>query len=201
MKTLTAIAIATTVLTASTASAGLITTPSKPVFDTIVSNLGLQVSEETFSSYQGFSSSPTTGAAGGVTWTAVASGGLYAEDGVFSTNSPGTSIQFTFSEPVNALAGTFFATAFNFTPVPAILVAILNDGTTWANLTGPAEPYGNFVGFVSPTGATISSITLNFSPSTAFASVGSMWFGVVPAPGSIALLGAAAIIGGRHRRA
>jgi hypothetical protein len=136
-----------------------------------------------------------------VTWTAFASGGFYSEDGVFSTNNPGNSIQFTFSEPVNALAGTFFATSTGFTPIPAILVAILSDGTTWANLTGPAEPYGNFIGFVSPTGATISSITLNFSPTTAYASVGSLWIGVVPAPGSVALLGAAALIGVRRRRA
>ncbi len=201
MKTLTATSIATIVLAASTASAGLITTPSKPVFDTIAANQGLQVSEETFDGFSGFTDSPTTGSAGGVTWTAYASGGLYSEGGVFSTNNPGTAITFTFSEPVNALAGTFFATSADFTPIPAILVAILSDGTTWANLTGPAEPYGNFVGFVSPNGATITSITLNFSPTTAYASVGSMWFGVVPAPGSVALLGAAALIGGRRRRA
>jgi Amt family ammonium transporter len=56
-------------------------------------------------------------------------------------------------------------------------------------------------GFVSPTGASITSLTLNFSPTTAYASVGSMWIGVVPAPGSVALLGAAALIGVRRRRA
>jgi hypothetical protein len=72
-----------------------------------------------------------------VTWTAFASGGFYSADGVFSTNVPGTSIQFTFSEPVNAVAGTFFATAQDFTVIPALFVAILSDGTTWANLTGP----------------------------------------------------------------
>ena len=199
MKTLIATALAT--LATSVASAGLVTTPSKPVFDTIAANLALQVSEETFDGFSGFAGSPVTGSAGGVTWTAFASGGFYSEDGVFSTNNPGTSIQFTFSEPINALAGTFFATSIDFTPIPAILVAILSDGTTWANLTGPAEPYGNFVGFVSPTGASITSITLNFSPTTAYASVGSLWIGVVPAPGSMALLGAAAMIGMRRRRA
>lgn len=199
MKTLIATALAT--LATSVASAGLVTTPSKPVFDTIAANLALQVSEETFDGFSGFAGSPVTGSAGGVTWTAFASGGFYSEDGIFSTNNPGTSIQFTFSEPINALAGTFFATSIDFTPIPAILVAILSDGTTWANLTGPAEPYGNFVGFVSPTGASITSITLNFSPTTAYASVGSLWIGVVPAPGSVALLGAAALIGVRRRRA
>lgn len=199
MKTLIATALAT--LATSVASAGLVTTPSKPVFDTIAANLALQVSEETFDGFSGFAGSPVTGSAGGVTWTAFASGGFYSEDGIFSTNNPGTSIQFTFSEPINALAGTFFATSIDFTPIPAILVAILSDGTTWANLTGPAEPYGNFVGFVSPTGASITSITLNFSPTTAYASVGSLWIGVVPAPGSMALLGAAAMIGMRRRRA
>ena len=199
MKTLIATALAT--LATSVASAGLVTTPSKPVFDTIAANLALQVSEETFDGFSGFAGSPVTGSAGGVTWTAFASGGFYSEDGVFSTNNPGTSIQFTFSEPINALAGTFFATAIDFTPIPAILVATLSDGSSWANLTGPAEPYGNFVGFVSPTGASITSITLNFSPTTAYASVGSLWIGVVPAPGSVALLGAAALIGVRRRRA
>lgn len=201
MKTFAAAAFAATVLSASTSYAGLIVTPSKPVFDSIAANLALQVSEETFDGVSGFAESPVTGSVGGVTWTAFASGGFYSEDGVFSTNNPGNSIQFTFSEPVNALAGTFFATSTGFTPIPAILVAILSDGTTWANLTGPAEPYGNFIGFVSPTGATISSITLNFSPTTAYASVGSLWIGVVPAPGSVALLGAAALIGVRRRRA
>ena len=200
MKTFAATAFAATVLSTSTASAGLIITPSKPVFDSIAANLALQVSEETFDAYEGFTASPATGTVGGVSWSASASGGLFSQGGVFSTNNPGTAIQFTFSEPVNALAGTFFATAIDFTPVPAILVAILSDGTTWANLTGPAEPYGNFVGFVSPNGATISSITLNFSPTTAYASVGSLWVGVVPAPGSVALLGAAALIGVRRRR-
>lgn len=199
MKTLSAFAAAA--LAASTASAGLVTTPSKPVFDTIVANLALQVSEETFDGFSGFAGSPVTGSAGGVTWTAFASGGFFSQDGVLSTNNPGTAIQFTFSEPVNALGGTFFATDNDFNTIPALFVAILSDGTTWANLTGPAEPYGNFVGFVSPTGASITSITLNFSPTTAYASVGSMWFGVVPAPGSVALLGAAALIGARRRRA
>jgi hypothetical protein len=201
LKILATTAFAAATLATSAASAGLITTPSKPVFDTIAANLALQVSEETFDGVSGFAESPVTGSVGGVTWTAFASGGFYSEDGVFSTNNPGNSIQFTFSEPVNALAGTFFATSTGFTPIPAILVAILSDGTTWANLTGPAEPYGNFIGFVSPTGATISSITLNFSPTTAYASVGSLWIGVVPAPGSVALLGAAALIGVRRRRA
>lgn len=200
MKILTSSAVATTVLAASAASAGLIATPSKPVFDTIAANQGLQVREETFDGFSGFAGSPATGSVGGVTWTAEAVGGFFSEGGVFSTNNPGAAVRFTFSEPVNALAGTFFATAENFAPIPAVFVAILSDGTSWANLTGPAEPYGNFAGFVSPTGATISSITLNFSPTTAYASIGSMWIGVVPAPGSVTLLAAAALIGGRRRR-
>lgn len=203
MKTLTAPALATSLLAASTASAAIVT-PSQFVFNMIASNQGLQVTEETFAGFEGFDGSPVSGTVGGVTWTATTVGGFYSEGGIFSTNNPGTAITFTFSEPVNALAGTFFATAEDFTTVPATVVAILSDGTTWANLSGPSEPYGNFVGFVSTAGATITSLTLNFSSTPGgmetYASVGSMWIGVVPAPGSVALLGAATLIGLRRRR-
>ena len=80
--------------------------------------------------------------------------------------------------------------------LPAVVVVLLEDGTSYVNLMTLES---SFVGFIS-TGAAISSITLSLPlASDLYPTVDRMVFGVVPAPGAIALLGLAGFVGLRRR--
>ena len=126
-------------------------------------------------------------------------GGLFVDIGYFSTNSAGQTLTFDFSAPglsIQAVGGNFFATDSSFNVVPAIVAVQLDDGTSYVNLMTLES---SFVGFIS-TGAAISSITLSLPlASDLYPTVDRMVFGVVPAPGAIALLGLAGFVGLRRR--
>ncbi len=147
----------------------------------------------------GYYASPFADSTGPVDWSAVAAGGLYATGGVFSTNAPET-LTFNFSgAPLNGVGGNFFATDIGFNLVPALIYVSLNDGTSYA---GVISSTSTFTGFYSTTAA-ITSISIQaFSASTpVYPSVDNMKFAtVVPAPGALALLGLAGVVGGRRRR-
>ena len=132
-------------------------------------------------------------------WSATATGGLYVQAGFFSTNSAGQALTFDFSAPglsIQAVGGNFFATDSSFNVVPAIVSVLLDDGTSYVSVMTSAS---SFVGFVS-TGAAITSISLSLPVSAdLFPTVDRMLFGVVPAPGAIALLGLAGVVGRRRR--
>jgi hypothetical protein len=147
----------------------------------------------------GFYSSPFVDSTGPVNWSATAAGGLFVNAGVFSTNTPET-MTFNFSgAALNGVGGNFFATDIGFNAVPALIFVSLNDGTSYA---GVISNTSTFTGFYS-TGAAITSISVQaFSPSTpVYPSVDNMKFAtLVPAPGALALLGLAGVVGGRRRR-
>ncbi len=184
----------------SVASAALYVSPNEGIYDTLVASIGCTSYTETFGSTpDGFLASGYSSSTGPVNWSATATGGLYVQAGLFSTNNAGQALTFNFSAPglsVQAVGGNFFATDAIFNVLPAVVVVLLDDGTSYVNLMTLES---SFVGFIS-TGAAISSITLSLPlASDLYPTVDRMLFGVVPAPGAIALLGLAGFVGRRRR--
>ena len=160
---------------------------------------GESVATETFNSYNGFYSNPLTGSAGGINWSATATGGLFCDSGYFSTNNP-VAATFTFAPGVMSVGANIFGTDSSFNIVSAKITVTLADGSSYIALSnGPAD----FVGFIS-SGAAISSLTMNAvatagSTSNVYVTANNMYFGVVPAPGAAALIGLAALVSRRRR--
>jgi len=177
-----------------------ITTYSNFIFwgeDVIAS--GESVATETFNSYNGFYSSPLTGSAGGINWSATAPGGLYCQTGYFSTNNA-VAATFTFAPGVMSVGANIFGTDNSFNTLPAKIKVTLADGSSYiGSTTGPSD----FVGFIS-NGAAISSLTMiasDTAPGDVYVTANNMYFGVtaIPAPGAAALLGLAALVSRRRR--
>ena len=189
----------------SPASAAIVVYVNQGLWNSAVTNAGLAVEAETFNQVEdGFHESPFGGSTASVEWSASASGGLYAQGGVLSTNRPET-LTFTFTPGVRAVGGNFFGTDIEFNNASVIFTVSLSNGTSF---TGEASTPESFTGFRSTNAATISSLSIEVEPAQGFMgggvppvypSVNNLYFGV-PAPGAIALLGAAGLIGFRRRR-
>ncbi len=205
MKTSTFGAIVlSSVAVASTASAGIVVSTNQVVWNMQTGAAGLVTATETFNGISdGFYANPYTASIGsvgsGLSWTASAPGGLYAQGGLFSTNNP-ADLTFTFSPGVQAVAGNFFATDINFGAVPALFRVTLSDGTGYE---GFADDGSDFTGFFSTSGATITSLTIRVTPlqgePNLYPTVNNLYFGI-PAPGAIALLSFAGLLGFGTRR-
>lgn len=186
------------------ATAGIVVSTNKIIWDMQTAGAGLTTVTETFGGISdGFYANPYTASIGsvgsGMTWTATAPGGLYVQSGLFSTNSP-ADLTFTFSPGIQAVAGNFFATDVDFGTVPALFRVTLSDGTGYE---GYADASSNFTGFYSTSGATITSLTVRVSPlqgqANLYPTVDNLYFGI-PAPGVFALLGVAGVLGFGMRR-
>jgi len=189
---------------AQAAQAGIISSTNIAIWNAQVAAGGMSVETETFNAIaDGFYASPFGGSTASVVWSATASGGLYVQGGVFSTNNPET-LTFAFTPGVRAVAGNFFGTDINFGNASVLFTVQLSDGTGY---TGFASDPTSFTGFYSTTSATISGLSLtvnNFGGSgSVYPSVDNLYFGVVPvpAPGAAALLGVAGLVSSRRRRA
>jgi hypothetical protein len=108
-------------------------------------------------------------------------------------------LTFALSPSVQGVAGNFFGTDDSFGIVPAIVGVQLADGSSYI---GYAASAADFVGFYS-TGAAISSISVSASnvsgTNNIFATVDNLYF-AVPAPGALALIGVAGLVGARRAR-
>jgi hypothetical protein len=175
---------------------------NQAIWNSAVTNAGLVVETETFSGVEsGLHESPFGGSTASVDWSASASGGLFAQDGVLSTNFPET-LTFTFTPGVRAVGGNFFGTSQDFGNALVIFTVALSNGTSY---TGEALSPASFTGFRSTTAATISSLSIDVESAidgtAGYPSVDNLYFGVtVPAPGAVALLGVAGFVGSRRRR-
>ena len=181
---------------ASGASAAIATYSNFSYWGQDVVASGSSVATETFNSYNGFYSSPLTGSVGGINWSATATGGLFCTSGYFSTNNPVTAT-FTFAPGVMSVGANIFGTDSSFNIVAARITVTLADGSSYiASTSGPTD----FVGFIS-NGAAISSLTMNAVGSgNVYVTADNMYFGVVPAPGAVALLACAGLSATRRRR-
>ena len=191
-------ACAASAMITSGASAAIATYSNFSFWQQDVVAAGSSVATETFNSYQGFYYSPLRGSVGGINWSATAAGGLFCDSGYFSTNNPVTAT-FTFTPGVMSVGANIFGTDSTFNLVAARITVTLADGSSYiASTTGPTD----FVGFIS-NGAAISSLTMAASdtaPGDIYVTADNMYFGVVPAPGALALLAAAGLCATRRRR-
>ena len=193
-------ALAISVVMTQAASAAMVTFTNNTLWTNFAASQGNSaVATETFDSYNGFYLNGLTGNAGGIQWTASAPGELYAGSGYMSTNSADALLTFNLSPSVQGVAGNFFATDASFNILPAIIGVQLADGSAYV---GNATSLSDFVGFYS-TGASISTISItvvgNLPAGTNFATVNNLYF-AVPAPGAVALIGLAGLIGGSRKR-
>lgn len=186
-------------LCASASPAAILSTSSQTTWSFLVNSGGLSVETETFNGISnGFYASPFSGATPNVAWTALANGGIYVQDGKFSTNNP-EALVFNFSPGVRGVAGNFFGTDINFNNVSVLYAVTLSDGSGYTGIShGPSD----FAGFWSTTAATISTIQVsvsNIAGSTpVYPTVDNLYF-AVPSPGAAALVGLAGLVGRRRR--
>ena len=181
---------------ASGASAAIATYSQFSLWGQDVVAAGASVATETFNLYNGYYASPLTGSVGGINWSATATGGLFCDSGYFSTNNP-VAATFTFAPGVMSVGANIFGTDSSFNIVAARITVTLADGSSYiASTSVPTD----FVGFIS-NGAAISSLTMNAVGSgNVYVTADNMYFGVVPAPGAVALLACAGLSATRRRR-
>ncbi|MFM1823734.1 MAG: hypothetical protein RI967_2000 [Planctomycetota bacterium] len=184
---------------ASAASADVVVLTGENVFDLFAANAGVGTVTETFDAFSGFYNDPLAGSTGAINWTASATGGLFADSGVMSTNQANVSLSFSFEAgAVQGVGGTMFATDINFNVIPAVIYISLADGTSYAGYVTSAS---QFVGFFS-TDSSIVGMTIQAQSlvgANVYPSVDTLKF-AVPAPGALALLGLAGATGLRRRR-
>ena len=183
-------------------SGAVVVLNSRVAWDVYVAAQGATVATEDFESFDGFQLS-ATGTAGGTTWTANATAGLYFGQvnvpplhQVISTNSEEVTLNFTFAPGVQGIGGEMFATNLDFGVVLARITVMLADGTSYVNNQTSAS---DFVGFYS-NGAAIASLSVSTSTPGTYATVDNLYFATVPAPGALALISLAGVVGGRSRR-
>ena len=185
---------------ASVASGAVTVLNSQVAWNAYTAIQGATVATETFDSFTGYHSSET-GTAGGTTWTANASIGqitfqTLGTQKVISTALGGMKLNFTFAPGVQGIGGQMFGTNASFAVVLAAITVTLADGTSYVNDQTSAS---DFVGFYS-NGAAIASISVSTSTQATYVTVDNLYFATVPAPGALALLSLAGVVGGRSRR-
>ena len=119
---------------------------------------------------------------------------------VTGSSSP-TGVTFAFSQSTGAAPNTgLFGVAFNFNVTTSFVLTVtaVNGGSNSTTFTASATPL--FVGIWESNFDAIQSVTFSL------AGIGTMEFtsieyGLVPAPGALALVGAAGLVGSRRRRA
>lgn len=198
--TLSVAAVAVTLTQAS--SAAMVTFTSSALWNYYATLSGASTLTENFNSFSGSYPTGVTGNVGGIQWQANAPGGVVAGSGYLATQVSNTVLTFSMAPSVQGVAGNFFASDGdpNYNAVPAIIRVTLSDGSSYI---GFASSAADFVGFYS-TGAAISSVAISVAGSAPsgsyYATADNLYFAVVPAPGAVALIAAAGIVGSRRRR-
>ncbi len=193
-----AVASSVIALACAPVDAAIIVVSNSMVFDSIVASMNGSTLHENFASYSGYYASGLAGGTGDSSWTAAASGDLYSDGGIMSTNTAIQPMTFTFaSDNVFAIGGNFFNTNTDFS-MGGGFVSVAVSGVSYV-LSSAAV--GNFAGFISTSGA-IHSITITpFGAGAAgtYASTDHVQVGVIPSPAVLALGALAGMVSRRRR--
>ena len=171
------------------------------VWDSAVTANGQTVADENFNSYGAGTPMTLTGSpvpASGITWTASApSYGLVTAGGTVRTASATDALVFDFAPGVQGIGGNIYTSVLGASSFAFIQVT-LADGVSYFGNSDNAQM---FIGFYSDT-TSIAKLTITVyqvvgAPS--YATVDNLFF-AVPAPGALALLAAAGLVGVRNRR-
>ena len=193
---------AVAVMLTQASSAAMVTFTNASLWTSFSTGRGASTATESFNAYSGSYAGGVSGSSGGIQWQANAPGGVVAGAGFLATQASDTVLTFSMSPSVQGVAGNFFASdgGPSFNAVPAIISVVLNDGSSYI---GYAASAADFVGFYS-TGAAISSVSVsvagNSFTGSYYATADNLYFAVVPAPGAVALIAVAGLVGSRRRR-
>ena len=140
--------------------------------------------------------------ASGITWTATApTNGVVADGSTVRTAAATDALVFDFAPGVRGIGGNVYTSALEKAPSFAFIEVTLADGVSYF---GNSDNADMFIGFYSDT-ASIAKLTITVYQVTgggfvdSYATVDNLYF-AVPAPGALALLAAAGLIGGHNRR-
>lgn len=122
--------------------------------------------------------------------------GLFNDPGILSTNSAGDGIQFSFSGPVTAFGGNFFASDINFLPQAFSITFAFADGSSTTVNTVSGNEFTGYINMAGITGVFVDAPDAGAPNWVAagFVTVGS----AVPAPASALALAGLAVA--RRRR-
>ena len=183
------------------ATAAVVVFTNQTLWNSYSASQGTFVSTETFNNLSGVYSGPVSGTANPipVAWTASAAQGLFAIAGLLQSNAPET-MSFSFAGGVQGVSAFVFATDTTQNSAASIMEVTLSDGSTYI---GYSTSINDFLGFYSNgaaiTGLTISATSASGGPVVVYPTVDTMYFATIPAPGAIALLGFAGLVGRRRR--
>jgi len=172
------------------------------VWDNAVTANGQTVAVEAFDLLTPGSSPSFTGSplpASGITWTATApTSGVVADGSTVRTAAATDALVFDFAPGVQGIGGNIYTSVLGEGSSFAFIEVTLADGVSYFGNSDNAQM---FIGFYSDT-ASIAKLTITVyqgvgAPS--YATVNEMYF-AVPAPGALALLVTAGLVGGRNRR-
>jgi hypothetical protein len=172
------------------------------VWDNAVSANGQTVAVEAFDLLTPGSSTSFTGSplpASGITWTATApTNGVVADGSTVRTAAATDALVFDFAPGVQGIGGNIYTSILGQGKGFAFIEVTLADGVSYFGNSDNAQM---FIGFYSDT-TSIAKLTITVyqvvgAPS--YATVNNLYF-AVPAPGALALLAAAGLVGVRNRR-
>ena len=172
------------------------------VWGSAVTANGQTVATETFNGYGPGTATFLTGSplpASGITWTATApTHGLVTNGATLRPAAATDALVFDFAPGVQGIGGNIYTSVLGETPSFAYIKVTLADGVSYFGNSDNSEM---FIGFYSDT-ASITKLTIKLfqiTGSMSYATVDNMYF-AVPAPGALALLAAAGLIGAHNRR-
>lgn len=175
------------------------------VWGSAVTANGQTVATETFNGYGPGTATFLTGSplpASGITWTATApANGLVTNGATLRPDTATEDLVFDFAPGVRGIGGNIYTSVLGETPSFAYIKVTLVDGVSYF---GSSDNPETFIGFYSDT-ASIARLTITVYQVEgggfvdSYATVDNLYF-AVPAPGALALLAAAGLIGGHNRR-
>lgn len=184
------------------ASAAVAVFTNYNVWGSTVTANGQTVAVEDFNSGVSGTSMTLSGSplpASGIVWTATApTNGLVMNGATVRTATATDAMVFDFQPGVRGIGGNIYTQALGTAPTFAFIEVTLADGVSYFGNSDNAQM---FIGFYSDT-ASIAKLTIKVyqvSGGPSYATVNNLYF-AVPAPGALALLGAAGLIGGFNRR-